>query len=560
MALFEWSGDYETGVREIDDQHRALVRLINQLDEARSSGSSECSAAEVFDRLSDYVRYHFTAEERALLERGLPEDALRAHQAQHDQFVHRVQRLGSLQRTRTFVASEELMGFLVSWLTDHILRRDRRDLAVLEVAAEHGRGADDGSSEAALRGALAEAIGRFQHLADGIPLLLWSCDEHGRRTWFNRTAVEFVGRERELDEQAWRDAIHPDDRTRAEGELDATLASPELIRREFRLRERGGGYRHLLETLLPRYENHTRFVGLLGCAVDITQQRLGLEVLRDARSLLEGAVAARTAELENANAALKEDRARQAGLLAALSQARAQVVEAHGHAALRTLAAGLAHEMNTPLAVALANVSHLQETLPALVATPATGGTAEELAAELPELIVDTRRALSKIAVIVRALSSYVSESAQDERCELDALASSTADLLKSQLPPDVHLVLDLNAAAEVKIKPQAMLTALLELLINGGRAAAPAGQVTIRTWTGDGVVHLAVSDTGEGIADEHLPHVFEPFFTTREVGRGMGLGLTVARSSIDQAGGSILVESTQGLGSTFTITLPRAE
>lgn len=559
MALFEWTSDFETGVREVDDQHRALVRLINQLDEARSSGPGAGSAALIFDQLDDYIRYHFAAEERALLERGLPEDALRAHTAQHDQFVHRVRRLASLQRARTFAASDELMSFLVSWLSDHILVRDRHDLAVVRLGAEAAPIEDDGTPVAALRAALAEATGRFQHLADGIPLLLWSCDEHGRRTWFNRTATEFVGREEELDDPGWRAAIHPDDLARAERELEATLASPELVRRQYRLRERGGGYRYLLETLLPRYESHARFVGLLGCAVDITQQRLGMEVLRDARSLLEEAVATRTAELEQANARLEEDRARQEALLDALSQARAQVVEAHGHAALRTLAAGLAHEMNTPLAVVLGNMSHLEESLAELAANPADAIARHEFSSELPQLVSDTQAGLSKIVRIVQALSSYVGDAEQGERCELHALAESAADLLKSQLPPEVRLVLDLSGVPEVKITPQAVLTVLTHLLINAGQAAAPSGQVTVRTWAEASVVHLAVTDTGRGISAEHLPHVFDPFFTTRGIGQGLGLGLTVARNLIEKAGGSILAESTLGLGSTFTITLPRA-
>ncbi len=552
MALFEWSGDYETGVREIDDQHRALVRLINELDETRSGGSTGSDALQVFDRLGDYIRYHFNAEERALVERGLPEEALRAHKAQHDQFVHRVHRLGSLQRMRSFAASDELMDFLVSWLTDHILRRDRRDLAIVSPAAEVGFGRDDGTPEAALRAALAEATIRFQHLADGIPLLLWSSDEHGVRTWFNRTATEFVARDGALTDEAWSAAVHPDDRERALRELQETVASPQLLRRELRLRERAGGYRHVLETLLPRYENHTRFVGLLGCGVDITQQRLGIQVLHDARALLEEAVATRTAELESANESLRAEHERQNELVSALSAARAQTVEAHGHAALRTFAAGLAHEMNTPLAVAIANVSHLEESLTS--AAPAT-----ELGDDLPELLADTRRGLAQIARIVAALASYVGAATVGEDCDLNGVVTATSDLLRSQLPQGLSLVLDLGTVPNPACTPQSLLTALTHLLLNAGQAAGSTGQVTVRTWAEGDSVLLAVSDTGTGIAPEHLPQVFDAFFTTREIGQGLGLGLTVARNLIEKAGGTLTVESTLGVGSTFTIRLARA-
>jgi two-component system NtrC family sensor kinase len=96
-----------------------------------------------------------------------------------------------------------------------------------------------------------------------------------------------------------------------------------------------------------------------------------------------------------------------------------------------------------------------------------------------------------------------------------------------------------------------------MNLLINASHAIKENGVITLRSGVGDGMVWISVSDTGGGIAPEHLNRIFEPFFTTKPVGSGTGLGLSLAYGIIKKHGGRIEVASIPGSGSTFTVRLP---
>jgi two-component system NtrC family sensor kinase len=96
-----------------------------------------------------------------------------------------------------------------------------------------------------------------------------------------------------------------------------------------------------------------------------------------------------------------------------------------------------------------------------------------------------------------------------------------------------------------------------MNLLINAGHSIEKQGEITIKTWDGDGSIWVTVSDTGHGIPKEDLNKIFEPFFTTKGVGKGTGLGLSISYEIIQKHEGEITVESEVGKGTTFTIRLP---
>jgi len=97
----------------------------------------------------------------------------------------------------------------------------------------------------------------------------------------------------------------------------------------------------------------------------------------------------------------------------------------------------------------------------------------------------------------------------------------------------------------------------MMNLILNAYRATEPGGEVGTILCFEQAEAVLKVIDTGCGISPAHLPKVFDPFFTTQPVGQGTGLGLSICHTIVKQHGGSISVESTEGLGSTFTIRLP---
>jgi len=107
-------------------------------------------------------------------------------------------------------------------------------------------------------------------------------------------------------------------------------------------------------------------------------------------------------------------------------------------------------------------------------------------------------------------------------------------------------------------VSPPAMVDVVVSLLTNGIDASPPGGEVAVRTCRADGdCVEIVVADEGPGVPPELRDRIFEPFFSTKEVGRGTGLGLSMARRVVDALGGDLHVLSEPGRGATFVVRLP---
>ncbi len=125
-------------------------------------------------------------------------------------------------------------------------------------------------------------------------------------------------------------------------------------------------------------------------------------------------------------------------------------------------------------------------------------------------------------------------------------------------VPENVEI--ELQATAPADIAPLQLDQALGHLVKNAHQATISGERVRLRTWNSPEEVFIQVSDEGHGIAREHLRRVFEPFFTTRGVGKGIGLGLTAAYGIVRRVGGDVEAQSEgHGHGASFTIRLPRA-
>jgi PAS domain S-box-containing protein len=229
-----------------------------------------------------------------------------------------------------------------------------------------------------------------------------------------------------------------------------------------------------------------------------------------------------------------------------LREAQAQLVQSAKMAAVGELAAGVAHEINTPLTSVLGYSELLLERLPPddpsqkkVAAIVRQAGQARDVVGHLLEFSRQTRPHREQVS-----LNRVVRETLMLARQQMKNRRIAIEEEYAIALPP---LPLDVPR----------MKQAFLNLVTNSLQAMPHGGTLGVRSeWVGNEVA-VQIADTGSGIAADDLPRIFEPFFTTRPVGQGAGLGLSVSLGIIEEHGGRIEVESELGKGSTFTVWLP---
>jgi signal transduction histidine kinase len=230
-------------------------------------------------------------------------------------------------------------------------------------------------------------------------------------------------------------------------------------------------------------------------------------------------------------------------------------------AGLATLAAGVAHEMNNPLAYLKSNLSFVQEKL-------ALGTLDAGVRAALIDALSDAAEGVERVARVVRHLTGLARAEVRDhpESVEihdvLDVSLEKSADVIRSR----AALVRDYGHVSPVAGDRTQLEQVFSNLLLNAAQAipegdpAAHRIQVSTRREPGSGLVIVEVTDTGCGIPEASLDRIWEPFYTTKAVGQGTGLGLSISRSIVVSLGGSISVRSKEGGGSTFTVRLRTSE
>ncbi len=259
---------------------------------------------------------------------------------------------------------------------------------------------------------------------------------------------------------------------------------------------------------------------------------------------LEEAVEARTAELEQANIALRSEMSERAAAEAQLRQA--QKMEAVGQ-----LTGGIAHDFNNMLAVVVGGLELAQRWLP---------GTPEKAKRHLANALDGANRA----ADLTRRLLTFArSEPARPEMTPIDACITGFAELIERTIGDRIALTLDLNADhLACWLDRQQFENALLNLAVNARDAMDGHGALTIRTRDdGDGkALAVQVIDTGCGMSPEVLERVFDPFYTTKPAGQGTGLGMSQVFAFCRQSGGEVQISSTEGEGTSVAMLLPVAK
>ncbi len=233
-----------------------------------------------------------------------------------------------------------------------------------------------------------------------------------------------------------------------------------------------------------------------------------------------------------------------------MREAQRKLIQSEKLAAIGTLVAGIAHEINNPVGIIAARTD--------CMLMEARDKGMDEQCTE--DLMVINRHA-GRIADITRALLTFARQApAELLPVDLNGIVEDTLFLVAKQLNKEgIRLERRLSPEGpKVMGNDNRIQQVLLDLLNNARDAVHGEGAITVTTGGSADKAEITVTDTGEGIPEDVLDNIFDPFFTTKEVGKGTGLGLAVSYGIIQDLGGNIEVRSRKGEGATFSITLPR--
>lgn len=295
--------------------------------------------------------------------------------------------------------------------------------------------------------------------------------------------------------------------------------------------------------------------------------------LEESNRTLETRVQQRTQDLSKAYEALKHT--------------QAQVVQSEKMASLGQMVAGVTHEINTPLGYVSSNFELVQgmfadlkelvgcyaEAL-GLIRSPNADETAvtqafaklaqteaevdHAMLDEAGQLLDDSTHGLAQISELVMNLKDF----SRLDRSRLDAFdvnkgLDATLNILRHQLKGKVEVHKDYSGVPEVQCSPSQINQVFLNIITNAAQAIGEGGNIHLQTRRVDAGVQVKIRDDGSGMSAETIAKMYEPFYTTKGVGKGTGLGMSIVFQIMKEHGATMDCQSAQGEGTTFTLTFP---
>ncbi len=401
-------------------------------------------------------------------------------------------------------------------------------------------------------------------------------DENAVVTYCSPSTRHILGyEEEELIGTTGFHLIHPEDLAAAQKDWEYLMAHPnEVIRIEQKVKRKDDTWLHIEARIINLL--HVEGVrGVVSNFSDITQRREAEEIQKQYEQTLEKEVANKTQQLKEKNGILEL-------ALETLKNTQVQLVNAEKMASLGQLTAGIAHEINNPINFVSGNVYPLkadfQDMKTIFEKYRAIAKSSNQLAAieaaekhaievdveylfeEMQALIDGIEEGANRTRDIVLGLRNF---SRLDEDTIKSANIHSGLDatlvILKNETKKGLTIEKKYDESLEeIDCYPGKLNQVFMNLLTNAIQSIKGEGTVTITTENNEGYIKVKVKDTGVGMSKEVQEKIFEPFFSTKEIGKGTGLGLSITYGIIEQHKGKIIVNSELGKGSEFVVILPK--
>ncbi|MEK6708203.1 MAG: ATP-binding protein [Pseudomonadota bacterium] len=353
------------------------------------------------------------------------------------------------------------------------------------------------------------------------------------------------------------EALHPEDRNLVRRALDAHFSpqrTPYAI--EYRLRTNTGKYRWFYTSGEAFRDQVGKPYRMIGAIIDITA---GKQTKWELTECYE--------EIQKLNVKLKE--------------AHDHLLQSERMTFIGQLATGVAHEINNPIGYVYSNLGTLEKYVQDVFRMiedyeSAEGAIADEgvrarlqaarekldiafLKEDLRALMVESREGIVHVKNIVRDLKDFSHVDAADEwyAADLHKGLDSTLNIVHNEIKYKVKVVKEYGDIVAVECLPSQINQVFMNLLVNAVHAVEKCGTITVRTGKQDAEVWVEIADTGNGIAAADLKRIFDPFYTTKPIGQGTGLGLSLSYGIVQKHQGRMEAQSEVGKGSVFRVWLP---
>ena len=464
--------------------------------------------------------------------------------------------------TETDLGRGQLLVNLISLVIDNTCMHSDQQKRIQQLAATNERYMASNRQLQETHHRLEQSEKRLTDILDSLDSVVWSMTPKTlEMLYLNQAAAEVFGRpvaDFFNDTHLWFDIIYPQDRKWMDNCLDE-LISTGVQKITYRILRPDGELRWLFHHMRIVRDDAGLPLRIDGITVDITLHKNAEDLLKQ-----------RNKELQTA--------------LDKIQEVQGQLVQSEKLASVGQLAAGVAHEINNPIGYINSNLTSLKNYVEDMLALVAIYEKAEPactdaeqlcqiqgfknkidlefLKTDVLDLLEESHEGASRVKKIVQDLKDFSHAGGDDDWqwANLHTCLDSTLNIVNNEIKYKARVIKELGDIPQVWCLPHQLNQVFMNLLVNAAHAIENEGTITVRTGEENNHIWIEVSDTGKGIAPEHVNKIFDPFFTTKPVGKGTGLGLSVSYNIIKKHNGEIRLDSRVGEGTTFRIVLPKKD